>query len=636
MAGLLSSSAVGLRRSMRPSSRLRALASDRVSATLFAVFVLGAAFCVWRATYAAPLALHGGQESQYNQLADAFLHFHLWVARVPEGVLGLGNAYNPAQRPAFFDSYPDYSLYGHFLYITWGPAPVLIFLVPLHLLGFEPSASVIGIPFAVGGLGFALATLRAIVRQVGEVALWICALAGITLACASVLPYVVRFPLVYHQAVMSGYCFAMAGAWLGVSAVVDHRASLKRLSLMSLCFGLATGSRPTLGLLALLLVPIYMSLRATRPRRGLLAALLVPFGACVLLLAAYDQARFGSPLDYGTKYQLAGINQYTAHFGKLSFLPPGLWSYLIAPPRLTALFPFISINYPQVSYPFGLPAHYNPLSEETGGMLAMAPIAIFVVALPFIWRRRPAWLGSLSPLLLTMACAGVACIAFLAYEIYTTSERYETDFMSLILFGALAVWLVLSSRMRGRGARLVKLGGGLLAVWSCITGMAISYQEIEKHPGTWRTLLNLGSPLSTAISAVAGHPVLAEVYTPEYARQPPSYSNLGTEVTGFSLTASGEADITIVSPDSRRDALLTSVAAGPALPAGVPLEIRISGPGGASHVERLSGEGMSRIPIDLRGGVNQLVLSLVPGVAAAGESEGQAAVSFSQFKLADG
>ncbi|MHB8241082.1 MAG: hypothetical protein ACYDHN_03735 [Solirubrobacteraceae bacterium] len=625
---------------MRPLARLRALASDRVSSTLFAVFVVGSAFCVWRATYAAPLALHGGQESQYNQLADAFLHFHLWVARVPEEVLGVGNPYNPAQRPAFFASYPDYSLYGHFLYITWGPAPVLIYLVPLHLLGFEPSASVISLPFALGGLGFALATLRAIVRQIGEVALWLCALAGITLACASVLPYVVRFPLVYHQAVASGYCFATAGAWLGVSAVVDRRASLKRLSLMSLCFGLATGSRPTLGLLALLLVPVYMSLRATRPRRGLLTALVLPFGACVLLLAAYDQARFGSPLDYGTKYQLAGINQYTAHFGKLSFLPPGLWAYLIAPPRLTALFPFISINYPQVSYPFGLPAHYNSLSEETGGLLAMAPIAIFVVAVPFIWRRRPTWLGSLSPLLMVMAGAGVACMVFLGYEIYTSSERYETDFMSLILFGALAAWLVLSSRMRGRGARLVKVGGGLLAVWSCIAGLAISYQEIEKHPGTWRTLVNLGSPLSTAIAAVAGHPVLAEIYTSEIARQPPSYSNLGTEVTGFSLTASGHADITIVSPDSRADALLTSAAAGPALGVGVPLEIRISGSGNADHVYRLSAEGMTRIPIHLHSGVNQLVLSAVSGAAAPGaaapESEGQAMLSLSQFRLADG
>ena len=190
-------------------------------------------------------------------------------------------------------------------------------------------------------------------------------------------------------------------------------------------------------------------------------------------------------------------------------MPPGLWSYLIAPPRLNAVFPFLLLNSPQASYPLNLPAHYAQISEETGGLLTMAPIGMFLFALPWIWRRRPALLGPLAPYLAVMAGAGTVCMVFLSYEFYISTERYEADYMTLLLFGALAAWLAVSNVTHGRVRWLVRTGGGILAVWSCMTGMASSYQEIAKDPGTWRTLVDLGAPLSTAIATVAGHPIIA-------------------------------------------------------------------------------------------------------------------------------
>jgi hypothetical protein len=620
------------KRSLRLPARIHSLAFDRIDAALCVVFLLVSTFFVWRAAYAEPFDLYGSASSQYNQLADAFLHFHLWVVHVPAGVLGHGNPYNPAQRPAFLFAYPDYSLYGQYLYITWGPAPVVVLLLPLHLLGFEPSASVISTPFAVVGLGFALATLRAVLRRIGDVSLWMCVLAALTLACASVVPYIVRFPLVYHEAIAGGYCFAMIALWCVVSSVASGHASLKRLALLSLCIGLATDSRPTLGLLALLVVPVYLALRSTRSRRGLLVALLAPFGVCILLLAAYNQARFGNPLEYGTKYEINGISTYQAHFGELGFLAPGLWSYLFAPPRLSVLFPFLLINYPQVSYPFGLPAHYASISEETGGLLTMAPIVVFLGALPWIWLRRPTWLRSLAPLMLVMACVGALCMTFLAYEFYQTTERYEADYMTLFLLGALTTWLILSSKIERRGRRLIRVGGALLAVWSCLAGMATSYQELISHPGTWHTLVDAGAPVSTVIATVVGHPVIAEIYTSDYTRSAPNYGDFGTEVTGFSLIPGGQSDITIVSPDRRESALVATAQAGPALRAGQPLAVRVTGPGPSSHTYRvLAGNGQARIPVRLSRGVNQL--ELTPGASSLGETSPTATGSESEVLM---
>jgi hypothetical protein len=619
-----------------------AVARDKSSIALAAVFGLGAVFYLWRANYAEPLALHGGQNNPYNELADAFLHLHLWVVNVPAQALGPGNPYNPAQRSAFLLAYSDYALYGHHLYITWGAAPVLVWLIPLHLLGFEPSAGVVSLPFAIIGLGFALATLGVIVRQIGDVGVSTCVLAGLTLFCASVIPYVLRFPLVYHEEIAGGYCFAMIGIWCGVSAVANRRASLVRLALMSLFIGLATATRPTLGLTALLLAVVYASLRATRPRRGLVVALAAPFGACMLLLGAYNYARFENPLQYGAIYQINGVSTYTAHFGEFGFLAPGLWAYLFAPPRLSALFPFLEIMYPQTSYPLGLPAHYATLSEETGGLVTMAPIALFLLALPWLRRRRPTVLGPLTPLLLAMVGAGVACMAFLAFEIYTTTERYEADYMTLLLFAALAAWLALATVTRGRARRLIRVGGGLLAVCSCVTGMAITYQEIEKHPGPWRTLVDLGTPVSTAIAAVAGHPVLAEIYTPNLQRIPPNYSNLGTEATGFWLTAGDQAVITIVAPASEAGTLVADTSAGPALPAGAAAEVLVAGPGQARRSLALPRGGeAARIPLHLNRGVNEIVLSPVTGAprppgTSEPEPESRALVTFTRIHLAGG
>ncbi len=621
---------------MRLSARARSLAADRVSVALFGVFVLAAVFYYWRATYTTPMDLYGGGTSQYNQLADAFLHFHLWVVHVPGEALGPGDPYNPAQRSAFLWNYPDYSLYGHYLYITWGAVPVLVWLVPLHLLGFEPSASVISTPFAIVGLGFSLATLRVILRKLGRVSLWMCVLAAFTLATASTIPFILRFPLVYHEEIASAYCFSMAAVWLIVRALVDRRALRKDLVLMSLCVGLATGSRPTLAFLSLLLVPVYVALRSTQSRRELLVALLTPLGVCLALLLAYNQGRYGSPFEYGAKYQINGPASYHVHLGEPGFLAPGLWSYLIAPPRLTIIFPFLRINYPQVSYPFALPAHYAPLSEETGGLFAMAPIAVFLVALPWLWRRRPAVLGSLGPLLVAMTIAGFGCMAFVAYEIYISSERYETDYISLLLFGAIAVWLALAGVTQGRRRRLVRIGGGILAGWSCLMGLAISSLELERHPSTWRSVVNATSPVSTALAKIVGHPVIAEVNAVSFERSPPSYSNIGTEATGFSLSAGSDVELTVVSPDSRTATLVANVVAGPGLSSGASPEMRVSGSGRPSYGYPLPVGGRARIAVHLKRGVNRLVFSLGGSAAGAAQpgAEGPAVATLANLSLA--
>ncbi len=612
------------------------LSVDRLSIALGVVFVLAAAFYLWTAATTEPLALHGEEADAYNRLAVAFLHLHLWVMKAPPELLSLSNPYSQAQNIAIqsrFDIH-DYALYDGRLYLTWGPGPVLVLLIPLHLLGFSPSPSVTASLFAIGGLGFALATLRVILRQLGGAPLWMSLLAACALALSSVVPFILRVPLVYEEAIAGGYCFAMAGVWLAASALVDRRASLWRLALMSLAFGLATASRPTLGLLALLLVPVYLSLRATRPRGGLLAAIALPLGACLALLAIYNQARFDAPLEFGTRYQLAAYEPRSAPLGKLSYVPPGAWFYLASPPRPTVLFPFLSLAPPPVSYPGSAPSNYVP--ELTGGLLPMAPIVIFLPGLIWLWRRRPTALGRLTVFLMTLAGVGIVCMLLLSYEFFSATERYEVDFATPLLLGALSAWLALAALARGYRSRLVQVGGAIFLAWGCFAGVAIAftgyYNELAiERPGTWATLQRLGSPLSTGIAIAAGHPVLAEVTAPESAQLSTARSTgLGVGAISGWLAADVGAHLTIVSPDARETALGGTVtpvveqrdgayapsAAGPAA-------LLVRGPGNSSYAYPIGRRGgVQRIPIHLARGINHILLEPLPNQSRAGRSAG--------------
>ncbi len=591
------------------------------------MFLSAGAFYLWTAGTTFPLSLTGASTDPYNELANAFIHFHLSVGAAPHGLLNLTEPYNPEQNTPFQalqGGIHDFALYRGHLFLTWGPAPVIVLLVPLHLLGLEPTASVTVSFFATIGLGFALATLRVVLREIGDVPLWMCVLAALALALASAVPFILRRPAVYEEAISGGYGFAMAGIWLAISALARGRASPQRLILMSLCIGLAIASRPNLALVAVVLVPIYLSLRPVRSRRGLLLALVIPVGVCVFLLLAYNQVRFGNPLENGAKYQLAGINQTSAPFDDLSYVPPGLWFYGLAPPRASVLFPFFILAPPPVSYPGSLPGLYLQQLEPTGGLLTMAPIVVFIVALPWMWRRRSTSLGRLVLPLLELAGAGIACVLFLSYVFFSTTERYEVDFATLLLLGAVAAWLALSKDARGWQRRLVRLGGAVLIIWSCIAGVAISFTGYynllsSTHPGTWRTLQNISAPLSRAIATVEGHPVLAEVSAPSLPLLPTGHA----------------AHIVIVSPGSRRTVLLAALT--PAVKTSVGIQpgeyasaVRVSDGDRASSTYRIPAGGKAvHIAVTLRPGLNRL--SLTP--LASGATRGPSASTTSQHVL---
>jgi hypothetical protein len=587
------------------------------------VFVSCAAFYVWTAGTSVPFSLHEGLSDRYNLLATAFLHLHLSIGAAPAALTHLSNPYDPALNRLALDGSNDATnlnddvLYHGHLYFLWGPAPALVLLVPLHLLGFEPSASITVAVYGIFGLGFAVATLRTIVRQIGEIPMWMCVLAGYALALSSVVPFILRTPSVTEDVLAGGYCFTMAGIWLATSALVDRRSSLLRLGSTSLCFGLAAGSRPALGLTALVLVPVYLALRSSRPGRGLPLSLGLPIALCFALLLAYNQARFHQPLEIGTRYQLSGLNSRTAPLGRASYMLPGAGLYALSPPRARIGFPFIGLVRPRVSPPTGLAG-----PEPTGGLLPMAPIAIFLAALPWIWRRRPRVLGGLVATLGILAGVGASIALLDSYEFYSPTERYEVDFLTLFVLAGLAAWLALSREPHRYRRSLYRVVGGLLAVWGCIAGLAVSFVGqgnllAVERPGTWRALEDLTSSIPTAYATAVGHPVLTNVSFVTGGEVDNGYA-IGVGSTEFVLSPVEWAWVTIASPNARTATLTARLGGRVGLLPGVQYELIMETPGRVGYAydpPAKVGETM-HMPITLHSGLNHLTLRLVAASAS--------------------
>jgi hypothetical protein len=615
-------------------------AVDRVDVALGGVFVLGALFYLWTAGTSTPFTFDDGGVDRYNLLASAFLHLRLAVAHAPAGLLHLTEPYNPAQNAPLVDAgvndatnLHDDVLYGGSIYFLWGPVPALVLLVPLHVLGLEPSASVTVACFAVVGLGFALGTLRVVLRRLAPVPVWQCVLAAGAVALSTTVPFLLRTPGVTEDTLAGGFCFAMAGVWLLATAVSAGGAPVRRVALASLCFGLAAGSRPPLAALAVALVPVCLALRAAGGVSGrrLVRAAVLPVGVCLVLLAAYNAARYGGdPLEFGSNHQLAGYDPLKTRLASAAFVPPGAWFYGLAPPRPTAVFPFVVLGPQPLSYPpWGTPGGYT--TEMTGGLLPMTPILLLLPGLVWIWRRRPAWLGPLAGVLVALAGAAVVILLALSYENFAVTERYEVEFAAPLLLAALAAWLTFSRFTRGWVRRVVRVGGGLLVVWGCATGLAVSfigygdYLAVE-HPGTYFGLQRLTSPLSAAVGLVVGHPVLAEVLTRNVREYTPvSYTTLDTRSESSFWLGGGEgAHLVIVSPDSRAATLTLEWSPGAEVPPGSGLggmkvggpaeEVVLAGPHQPPSTYPVpSGFHPQRLPVRLAAGVNQFELRPVPG-----------------------
>ncbi len=501
---------------------------------LVGVLLLALAFYMWTAASTVPFGFPSSSTDVYNDLTTAFLHGHTYLPiPVPPGLLHLVDPYSPALNAPYAAAYHDLVLYHRHFYSQWGPTPVLTLFAPFRITGRVMSESFAVALYAWVGLVCSVLLLRALLtRLVPSAPQWVLPVSAVGLALTNTLPFLLRRPVQYEVAIASGYCFEMAGLWLMVTAVLGPELRRWRMIVGSLCLGLAVGGRPTLAVGGVVAVAAVLwelkrrtgtyRVRATRETLKLLTYALGPFVLCGLLLAWYNHVRFGGFTNFGERYELAGIDQMNAPFYKLSWVPPGLFTYLLLPAHFALTFPHAFLQT-AANDPFSLPRGYSgtpqlPYAEPTGGVFTTMPITLLLFGIPLMWWQRRS--GERRPLVAAtgLAILGLAVVTLVSWALFGTTERYEVDFVSLLLIPAFLVWAMLLARARPRTAarRVWAVVGVVLTLIGAAIGTAISftgYYDLLKieHPAMFNTLEDVTAPFATVATMVGGKPQIARI-----------------------------------------------------------------------------------------------------------------------------
>jgi hypothetical protein len=490
---------------------------------LLAALLLGIfAFYWWTAnTSYYPPQVGPNVEDRYNLLTDGFTHGQLsFRVKPPSGLLALANPYDPdanlvyRQAPGGLAYFHDVSLYKGRFYLYFGLTPVVTLFAPFRVLGLgHMSESLAALVYSYAGLLFALLLLRFLVhRYVPETPRWAKLLASLTLAADGALPFLLRRPTTYEVAISAGFAFLFAALYLFATGALGARLSLRRMALGSLCLGLSIGARPDLVLAVAAPLGLWVYLTRTNRLGGGWSklkpalALLGPLVACGVLLLVYNKLRFDSFTQFGQRYQLAGVDPATVPSYKLSNFAPGLYFFYLAPARLTRAFPYFHLP-PPPNYPGKLPTGTYGL-EMTGGLLPNVPVTVGALMLPLLWRRRaiPRELGLIAGALLTIGLITAALIAFANPGV---TMRYEVDFATIVLIGALMCWCVALRVARASRVAYTLVTALLvvLALWGILYGVAISFTGYYDtlrvlHPHTYNSLAHYLRPVPTVLFIV--------------------------------------------------------------------------------------------------------------------------------------
>jgi hypothetical protein len=349
----------------------------------------------------------------YNMQADAFLAGHLYIARNPsEGYL--------------MDMVP---FEGRF-YLQWGPFPAVLHMMA-KLAGGKLTDRVACI---LAGWLTSLVFLKIVVvlrgRYFPALPKWLCCWFFFTFALATPTAIVALRGTIYHESIAWAALLVLFAFW----ALLEYldRQSAPWVFLAGAGAGLAILTRVSLGLYAAgLLAGVAVLQRHWGRRKKVaamhLAALAAPAAAGVLLMMAYNQARFRSPWEYGLKYLPVAAADKPAY--ALNRVPENFLHYVLAPIHVT-------LDCPWFTHKGWQPLVKTERAEDMSSMFLASPFLLLGFLAWPLFRTRD---GRIFPLKVFAAVAGLSAFAvfFSLLCFVGTSRRYMQDFVPMLMVLAL-------------------------------------------------------------------------------------------------------------------------------------------------------------------------------------------------------
>jgi hypothetical protein len=333
----------------------------------------------------------------------------------------------------------------------------------------------------------------------------------------------------YETAVAAAYCFLFAGLYLLAQYVTSDQSHPWQAWMAGWCFGLTAGCRPNYALVAVMIAGAYwLYIRRGNGERAGFYRLAAPIVLCGLMLAWYNYARFGNPLNVGQSYQLVGSVVDRGVTTKISHLIPGLYRLLVQSPVWMRRFPFAELATPGDFGTEQFRPQYDHM-EPIAGLLIISPLCFVGICLPFflVWVRDRIP-SSVRFVLVTMYVAALANLVAIVLTVNQVAQRYLLDFApSLVLISLFVIVYI------ARTSRLITgiLAGGVAAsalIQAALSINGYDHSLMEENPSQFGN-----------IAAIVGE----DSRTTRY------------EIKDFSLT--GEIAFP-AKPAGKREALLTT------------------------------------------------------------------------------
>lgn len=427
-----------------------------------------------------------------RSLTDAVLRGRTDLLTDPPTALAtLANPYDPAQRAAIpaEDLIWDAAWFNGRYYVSYGIVPVLALYAPFRALTgyYLQTAWAVCLFGAFGTLLLFLILRRLFLILFPRLAFRWHFVACLAVSAASFTGWGLARPKFYEAASLGGFLFLMLAAGQILRAACGRSGAAARSLVREAVLAtqpepitrdwaeppardqqdhleepdpsdrIASGHLLPAGLFLMLAIGCQPVLAfALLPYAGLVGWLLrrarrsgqVPevlfFGALPLLaggalLGAYNQVRFGSPFEFGSRYRLT-LADFSAG-PRLSRLLPGLGQHLLTPPVIDARFPFVHFPEPSAF----TPATFFPSDGRTVGLLTLPLLAILLL-LPLLPRLRRAFSAASRPVRVLVAVCTATGIAIAAYDSMAlgATARSAIDFGAWLALAAAIAWLSLA------------------------------------------------------------------------------------------------------------------------------------------------------------------------------------------------
>ena len=395
--------------------------------------------------------------AQYQELAEAFLDGRLHLEDEPPAFLAeMENPYdriarNEASKLTGDTARWDVSYYNGKYYVYFGVVPALMLYLPYRALTGSAMPNVFGIRFftVFFVIGIFLLTEELIKRYYKQMRI---PFMSYVLMCLVFINagggvFIAKRPDFYSIPILSGISFTLFGLyfWL-LSIKKEGKVHAGYAALGSLFMALVAGCRPQLLLVSSFAFLFFWNAvfkeRSLFSKKSILStvAICIPYVMVAAGIMWYNNARFGSPFDFGANYQLT-TNDVTGRGFRVERTGLTLFTYFFQLPNITVAFPFLrSVN---------IDTNYlgQTITEAMfGGIFATIPLLWCVALLPSIGKGMVKG-HRLSLCLLPLGLSFV--IGFFNGQAGGLLQRYVYDFAFLAILAAMAIMLFVYERSRG-------------------------------------------------------------------------------------------------------------------------------------------------------------------------------------------